>query len=77
MAFILEVLIVDPGDHTIKVGHSFYGVTEEECRTYLREHTESCEYFRSAVKEDRVIEFLEEIEDSDLPQAEDFEEEED
>jgi hypothetical protein len=69
MAYILEILIIDGGDETIKVGHQFYGQTEAEVRTYYREHLHSCEYFKSAVKEGRVIEDLEEVDDCDLPDA--------
>lgn len=77
MAFSLEVAIVDGGDGTIKVIHTFYGLTEQECRTYLREHIESCDYFRSAKKDGRMLEDLEEIDDEDLPEPEDYLEEED
>lgn len=76
MAFILEVLIVDPGDDTIKVGHSFFGLTEKECREYYREHIGSCEYFAAAVKAGNVIEELQEVEDDELPEPQDFDEEE-
>jgi len=71
LAFELEVLIIDKGDRTIKVGHTFYGYTEEEVRTYKREHEASCEYFRAAVQEHRVIEDLEEIDDDELPEEDD------
>ena len=74
MAFILEVLIIDAGDRTIKVGHQFYGYTEQEVRTYYREHLASCEYFKAAVRENRVIEDLEEVDDEDLPDEEDDDE---
>lgn len=77
MAYILEVLIVDKGDGSIKVGHQFYGLTEEEVRTYYREHQGSCEYFTAAVREGRAIETLEEVDDDELPdQDDDFAEEE-
>ncbi len=80
MVFILEVLIIDAGDRTIKVGHNFYGETEKECETYKREHLESCEYFRSAQREGRLIEELWELDDDEhLPEPsdyDDFEEEE-
>jgi hypothetical protein len=75
MAFALEVLVIDAGDKTIKVGHVFYGLTEREVRTYFREHQESCEYFRAAVKEGRVIEEIEQIDEEDLPDADDQEDE--
>lgn len=73
MAFVLEIMIVDAGDQTIKVGHQFYGVTEAECQEYKREHLGSCEYFAAAEKEGRTIEVMEEVEDSELPEPEDFE----
>jgi hypothetical protein len=76
MAFILEALIIDEGDNTIKVGHQFYGTTEREVRTYYREHMHSCEYFRAAVKEGRVIEELEQVDESELPEVEEEDEDE-
>jgi len=69
MAFALEVLVIDIGDGTIKVGHTFYGLTEREARTYYREHQSSCEYFAAAVREGRVSEELEEIDDDELPEV--------
>ena len=77
MAYALEVMIIDAGDGTIKVSHTFYGMTEREVRTYFREHQQSCEYFQAAVKEGRVIEELERIDDDELPDAADYEEEDD
>jgi hypothetical protein len=77
MAFALEVFIIDGGDQTIKVAHTFYGLTEAEVETYKREHLASCEYFRSAMNEGRVIEDLEEIDEDELPDPSDFEDEDD
>jgi hypothetical protein len=74
MAYDLEILIIDPEDGTIKVGHHFYGVTEEECRTYFREHM-ACEYLKAAVKDGRIIETLEQIDDDELPEAEEDDDE--
>ena len=73
---ILEVLIIDEGDGTIKVGHTFYGLSEKEVRTYYREHMHSCEYFRAAVKEGRVIEELEQVDESELPEPDEEDEDE-
>lgn len=73
MAVILRVYIIDPGDGTIKVEHDFFGRTEKEVDTYYAEHIGSCEYFAAAVREDRVIEELEdEVPESDLPRASQF-----
>ena len=77
MGYLLEVHIVDAGDDTIKVTHQFWGLSERECRTYFREHLASCEYFRAAEKEGRVIEELDEVDEEDMPCPEEFEEEED
>ena len=77
MAYILEVFIVDAGDQTIKVGHQFYGVSEREVETYYREHLASCEYFKAAEKDGRVIAELIEVDDDELPQAEDYEDDDD
>jgi hypothetical protein len=76
MAYVLEVHIVDPGDHTIKVTHQFWGMTERECRTYFREHLASCEYFRAAEKEGRVIQELDQVDEEDMPDPDEFDEEE-
>lgn len=76
MAFLLEIHIVDAGDRTIKVTHQFWGLTEREVLTYKREHLGSCEYFRSAEKEGRTIENLEAVDEEDLPDPDEFDEEE-
>jgi hypothetical protein len=76
MAYVLEVMIIDGGDHTIKVGHSFYGLTEAECERYKEEHLRSCEYFAAAERDGRTIEELEEVDADELPDPEDYEEEE-
>lgn len=76
MAYLLEVAIIDGGDKTIKVVHQFYGLTEKEVETYRDEHLSNCGYFSSAEHDDRTVETLEEISDSELPTVEDYEEEE-
>lgn len=76
MAFALHIDIVDPGDNTIKVSHTFWGLTQKEVMTYKREHLGSCEYFRSAEQEGRIIEDLEEVDEDDLPEVDEEEEEE-
>jgi hypothetical protein len=74
MAVALKVHIVDPGDNTIKVTHIFWGLNEREAETYKREHLGSCEYFRAAEKDGNTIEELERVDQSELPDPEDFEE---
>ena len=73
MAYCLEVAIIDGGDQTIKVVHQFFGYSEREVETYKREHLASCEYFRAAEQAGRTIEELEEMDESELPTAEDYE----
>jgi len=77
LAWLLEVAIIDGGDHTIKVVHQFYGLTETEVETYKREHLSSCEYFRSAEHDGRTIESLERIDEDELPDPDDYDEEDD
>jgi hypothetical protein len=74
--FILTVYIVDAGDRSIKVGHEFYGFSVREVETYKREHLASCEYFRAAEQEGRTLEEIEEVDADELPDADEFEEEE-
>ena len=74
MAFLLEVGIIDGGDHTIKVVHQFFGMSMREVETYKEEHLSNCGYFRQAEKDSRTVESLEEIDDDELPTVEDFEE---
>jgi len=76
MAYVLEVHIVDPGDRTIKVSHFFWGLTERECETYKREHLASCEYFRAAEQAGNTLEELSKIDESEIPDPDEFEEEE-
>jgi hypothetical protein len=76
MAYILRVYILDAGDRMIKVEHDFFGTTLAEADTYYKEHLGSCEYFAAAVREDRVIEEVEEVDADELPSEADFEEEE-
>ncbi len=68
----IRVVIVDGGDKTIKVGHTFWGVTEAEARTYYREHLSSCSYFAAAQRDGRVIEeVFELLDEEELPTAAD------
>jgi len=77
MAYALNVDVIDAGDGTIKVTHTFWGLTEKEAREYLREHQGHCEYFAAAMRTGRTIEELEKIDDEELPAVEDDDEEED
>lgn len=74
MAYLLSVAIIDGG--TIKVVHQFFGYSEQEVDGYKQAHLAGCAYFRSAEAENRTVELLEEIALSDMPKAEDYEEDE-
>jgi hypothetical protein len=76
MAWILWTWIEDAGDEEIKVGHSFYGLDKPECLTYYREHISSCEYFDAAVRDGRVYGEWEEVAEKDLPDPEEFDDDE-
>jgi hypothetical protein len=76
MAWKIEIDIIDGGEETIKVTHIFWGTSLQEAETYKREHTHSCEYFKAALQEGRVIEEIEEIDDDELPELEEVEEDE-
>jgi hypothetical protein len=76
MAYDLEIMIIDPGDGTVKVVHHFFGVTEQEARHYYKEHM-GCEYLAAAVRDGRTVETLEEIDDDELPEAEEDDDGED
>jgi hypothetical protein len=75
MAWAFTVDVVDPVDGEIKVSHTFWGETKEECRTYYEEHRKSCEYFDAAVLDGRTLEDMEEISDEELPTADEEEDE--
>lgn len=83
MAVALHVWIVDE-DGAIGVEHVFYGLTEEETDARRLAHMGGCAAFSAAEAHDagrpgeapRVFERLEEIAEAELPQPEDFEEDE-
>lgn len=76
MAKELWSYIVDPGDGKIKVAHVFYGRTEAEAAEYRLHHIESCEYFAAAVREGRELRKIETVDVTDLPVADDEDDEE-
>ena len=67
----IEVMIIDGGQ--IHVKHSFYGRTEAEARGYLERHKESCSYFKSNYEAGNMIELVDD--DMELPEPDDFEDE--
>lgn len=56
-------------DGTILVRHIFFGETESEARETMLEHAEGCKAFGPALKDDRVIETVDE--DAEIPEWED------
>lgn len=71
MAYKIVVDIVDPGDGLIKVTHTFWGQNEREARTNFTHYLASCDYFAAAAEEGYVIEEEFEIDESEIPEAED------
>jgi len=72
MAYALHVDKLDD-DGLIRVRHTFYGDTEEECEALRDKHGAGCVAFGPALKADRIIETCEEIEE--IPEWEDEEDE--
>lgn len=77
MAEKIVVDIIDPLDGEIKVTHTFWGRKDGEARTNYTHHLASCEYFLAAVETDSVIEEEFEIDESEIPEAEELDEDED
>ena len=50
-------------DGTIRVRHTFYGETEEECETLRDQHGAGCKAFGPALEKDRIAEETEEIDE--------------
>jgi hypothetical protein len=70
MARKIVVDIVDPGDGRIKVTHTFWGRTESEARTNYTHHLAACEYFQENAEAGNVIEEEFEIDEAEIPEAE-------
>lgn len=75
MAVALNVDIFDQNGRVV-VRHVFFGDDEKEAQESKRHHLETCSYFRQADAEDRTGEFVEEIDDEDVPSEADYEDEE-
>ena len=56
-------------DHTIRVRHTFYGDTLEECEALRDQHGEGCKAFGPALERHKVIEEVEHIDE--IPEWED------
>jgi hypothetical protein len=67
VTFSLTVDKLDPHGR-ISVRHTFYGDTEAECEQLRDQHAEGCQAFGPALKADKVIQVLEEIDDDDRPE---------
>lgn len=68
MAFVLHVDKLED-DGTIRVRHSFYGDSEEECQELRDAHADGCKSLGPALKQDRTIEEIAEIDE--MPEWED------
>jgi hypothetical protein len=77
MAYSLTVDIVDHRDGEIHATYTFWGDTEPQARSRMRQHEQDCSCFAAAVLEGRTIEEIEEIDDDELPQVDDEDDEED
>jgi hypothetical protein len=77
LAIELRAHLVDPEDGRIHVTHIFWGEDEAECRENMEAHAATCEKFGPALAHGDVIEEIIEIDDDQLPDPEDFEDEDD
>lgn len=77
MAEKIVVDIIDPLDGEIKVTHTFWGRKDGEARTNYTHHLASCEYFLAAVEAGNVIEEEFEIDEREIPEAEETDPDED
>lgn len=77
MAFALTVDVIPEGGGRISVQHVFYGETEKECQENFEAHAKGCEFLTPAIKEDRVSEEIEEIDEDEWPEYADPAEEDD
>ena len=75
-AYSLTVDIVDLQTGEIHVTHTFWGETKAQVQARRREHEQGCEAFAAAVRDHRTIEDIEEIDEDELPCAEDEDDEE-
>ena len=62
MAFALHVDKMED-DGTIRVRHTFYGETEEDCQAVRDTHAAGCKAFGPAVEHEHTIEEVEEIDE--------------
>lgn len=78
MAWKYQVFLKTPGQRRVRVKHTFYGLTKDECLTYFAEHQSVCKSFGPAVEEGRYDDKWVEIDPEDIPviEADDEEEEE-
>ena len=62
MAIVLTVDKLE-ADGTIRVRHTFFGETIEECERLRDQHAEGCRAFGPALDGDQVIEEVEEVDE--------------
>lgn len=70
MAIALTVDKVDGGG-VVHVRHIFYAETLADCKLLRDKHGEGCKAFGPALREGRVVEEHEEIDDSEWPEYDD------
>jgi hypothetical protein len=75
VAIALNVDIFDDDGQAV-VRHVFFGGTDEEAEEKRQDHSRQDVSLRRADVEDRTREFTEDIDDSEIPSEDDYEEEE-
>jgi hypothetical protein len=67
MAWAYHVYLKTPGQKRVRVRHTFFGLTQDECKVYFEEHQSVCGSFGPAVAEGRFDEEWEEIDREEIP----------
>jgi hypothetical protein len=75
MAWQYHVYLKTPGQTHVRVRHTFYGTSKDECLTFFAEHQSVCGSFGPAVKEGRFDDEWEEIDRDEIPVIEPDDEE--
>lgn len=76
MAYAYHVFLKTPGQTRVRVRHTFFGLSKDECKTYFAEHQSVCGSFGPAVAEGRFDDEWEEIDPDEIPEIEEDEVEE-
>lgn len=67
MAWAYHVYLKTPKQKRVRVRHTFFGLTRNECTTYFQEHQSVCSSFGPAIAEGNFDDEWEEIDRDEIP----------